>query len=668
MTSNIPKQRGRKTGWAFAPMVCALVVFAAYAVQAQTAPEAGAQPPQIVASPASPASHTLRPDRSIAGTVSLSFDNASIPVVIDAVVGRMLRRTFVVDPALNERTITLRSTRPLHEGDALALLDQALRLAGATLIEKPDGSVEVLVAEHAQGLRTTPVVAGAPQRAGAYLIVPLRYIPAREMAKILESVADRQAVVRVDEAREALVLSGGAQALATLTDTIALFDVDWLAATTFDLVPVRNAPAETVAADVRRALGGETGLVGSQVELAPINRLRAILVISKRAERLVSVRDWIQRLDAPPPGDGRTVRFHGVKNLPAPEVAEALAGLLGSGGGGSNPTPVGGTAPQSAQNGASGAGSQGVASTAGVSLASGVRIQPSPRVNGLLIYATEEEFNQIVRTIEQIDVPPEQVLIEATVAEVVLNDQLKYGVQWFFNTRDQATATFSSSSNGSIAQAFPGFSYAFQGQYVRAALNALSAISDVEVISSPQLVALNGQTARLQIGDEVPIITQSASGLQNDARIVNSVTYRDTGVVLSVTPRVGSDGLVIVDISQEVSDVSGTTSSGIDSPTIQQRRFETRVAIQDGETVALGGLIRASRSRGATGVPLLGRIPGVGAAFSTRDRTSRRTELIIFLTPRVIRSPETARAVTREMRERLERLERSSVGDAWRTP
>lgn len=641
--------------------VVGAVATGAIAVRAQSSHTPLTPQPVVTGQPTTPA-------RAREGTVSLAFDNVPIPVVIDAVIGRTLKRNYVVDPSLSDRTVTLRSTRPVREEDAIALLDQALSLAGARLVEKSDGSVDVLVADRATGLRTAPVIAGGVRRAGAFLIVPLRYVPAREMAKVLESVADKQSIVRVDEAREALILSGDAQSLTTLTETISLFDVDWLQATHFDLASVRNAPAETIAADVRRALGGENGLVGSQVELVPLNRLRAILIISKRPERLEPVRQWIARLDAPPPGDGRAVRFYGVKNLPAPEVADTLSGLLGGTGGqsGSSSGRSDATAPtQSTTTQSASASAAGVSS---VALTSGVRIQPSPRVNGLLIYATEEEYAQITRVIDQIDVAPEQILIESTVAEVVLNDQLKYGVQWFFNTRDGGSATFSSTSSGSIAQSFPGFSYSFQGQFVRAALNALSAVSDVEVISSPQLVALNGQTARLQIGDQVPIITQSASGLQNDARIVNSVSYRDTGVVLSVTPRAGSDGLVIVDVSQEVSDVSGTTSSTIDSPTIQQRRFETRVAIQDGETVALGGLIRSSRSRGNTGVPVLNRIPGIGAAFSTRDRTIRRTELIVFLTPRVIRSPESARAVTREMHERLRRLENSGVSEAWKSP
>lgn len=648
--------------------VCGIASFAAAPpAVAQVAPSGV---PDITGATDAPA--TVRPGASTQssdGALSLAFDAAPLPTVIDTVVGRMLRRTFVVDPGLRDRTVTLRATRPVPRADVLALLDQALRLSGAGLVERPDGSVEVLPADRLQGLLTTPTIAGDPKRVGSLLIVPLKYVSAKEMGKVLESVADRRSVVRVDEAREALVLSGDAQSLATLADTIALFDVDWLASTSFDLVPVHNAPADVIATDVRRVLGGDDGLVGSQVELAPLSRLRAVLVIAKRQDRLPAVRAWIERLDAAPPGDGRTVHFLGVKNLPAEEVASTLAGLLnGNASGGGEGTAVAttnSTATSSRTDAADGdhrGELQTSHSSLNVALGSGVRIQPAPQTNGLLVYASDAEFSQISATVSQIDVAPVQIMIEATVVEVVLNDQLKYGVQWFFDTRDQANATFSTASNGAIASSFPGFSYRFQGTYARATLNALSAVTDVNVISSPQLVALSGQSARLQIGDQVPVVTQTATGVQNDARIINSVEYRDTGVVLSVRPRAGSDGLVVVDIDQEVSDVSGTTTSGIDSPTIQQRRFETRVAIQDGETIALGGLIRSTRSRGVTGVPGLHRLPGLGAAFRAKDKTERRTELIVYLTPHVMRSSEDAHNVTGEMSERLEKLRQTPFG------
>jgi general secretion pathway protein D len=192
---------------------------------------------------------------------------------------------------------------------------------------------------------------------------------------------------------------------------------------------------------------------------------------------------------------------------------------------------------------------------------------------------------------------------------------------------------------------------------VQAVLNALSDITDVEVISSPHLLVLDNEQARLQVGDQVPALSLTAEDPDfPDGRVINQVQYFDTGVILEVTPRVNASGLVTLEISQEVSDAIGTTIEEINSPTIQQRRIESIVAVQSGETVALGGLIRERAEEGETGVPLLMDIPVLGNLFKTTTRGNDRTELLVLITPRVIRGVTQARAVTQELRERLSTL------------
>ena len=211
-----------------------------------------------------------------------------------------------------------------------------------------------------------------------------------------------------------------------------------------------------------------------------------------------------------------------------------------------------------------------------------------------------------------------------------------------------------------VGSAFPGVSYLFSGYGgdVRVVLNALTEITDVRVISSPQLMVLDNQTARLQVGDQVPIATQSAVSISDpDAPIVNSIQFRDTGVILEVTPRVNASGLVVLDVFQEVSDVIATTTSDIDSPTIQQRSISSTVAVQSGDTVALGGLIRDRDEDSVTGVPLLSSIPVLGNLFKTTQTQTRRTELLVLITPRVVRDRREALEVTDELRRRLRTLE-----------
>jgi len=280
-----------------------------------------------------------------------------------------------------------------------------------------------------------------------------------------------------------------------------------------------------------------------------------------------------------------------------------------------------------------------------------VRIVPSPENNALLINATPSEYSVIEAALKRLDVRPIQVLIEASLAEVTLTDDMRYGIQWSYQGGD-GRLTLSESSTGGINSTFPGFSYLFTGRPdIRAVLNAIESLTNVRVISNPKLLVLNNREAQLQIGDQVPVTVQSSQGTTGgDAPIVNSVQFRDTGVILRVTPRVNKSGLVILDVSQEVSDVVPTTTSGIDSPTIQQRKFNSTVAVRDGETIALGGLIRETKGSGGSGIPGLRRIPFIGELFGSTQRQSRRTELIVLMTPKVIQDESDSLELLQKLR------------------
>lgn len=227
-------------------------------------------------------------------------------------------------------------------------------------------------------------------------------------------------------------------------------------------------------------------------------------------------------------------------------------------------------------------------------------------------------------------------------------------MEWFFKNGSQ---TFAEGSTGIPLTKFPGFGYTLAIPNVQVALNALGTLTNITVLSSPKLLTLDNKPATIQVGDQVPIITQmSISTISPNAPVIATVNQQDTGVILSVTPRIGSSGVVFLDVSQEVSDVIPTTTSNIDSPTIQQRKIHSTVAISDNTTVALGGFIRRSDSGGNSGVPYLKDIPVVGGLFGSQNNTRDRTELIIFLTPRVIRSAPAALAITDDLRKEMDDL------------
>ncbi|MGD8810293.1 MAG: hypothetical protein PVG24_11855, partial [Gammaproteobacteria bacterium] len=289
-----------------------------------------------------------------------------------------------------------------------------------------------------------------------------------------------------------------------------------------------------------------------------------------------------------------------------------------------------------------------------------IRVIADEANNALTVLATAQDYKKVERALIKLDVSPLQVLIEATIAEVTLNDRLRYGLQWFLRSGN-ASFSLSNLASGAVNSTFPGFSAVFSGLDgdVRVVLDALDEITKVRVLSSPQLMVLNNRTATLQVGDQVPILTRSAVSVNNpDAPVVNSVEFRDTGVILRVTPRVNESGLVTLDVQQEVSDVVPTVSSNIDSPTIQQRYFESSVQVDTGTTIALGGLIEDRRTNGDSGLPVISQVPVVGNLFKTTTNELDRTELLVLLTPRVVRNAGDARSVTRELRDRLTSFER----------
>jgi len=284
----------------------------------------------------------------------------------------------------------------------------------------------------------------------------------------------------------------------------------------------------------------------------------------------------------------------------------------------------------------------------------GIRITGDEGNNALLILATAHQYEVIEAALQKLDIVPLQVLLEAAIAEVTLTSELRYGVQYFAKT-GKSQIVLADANTTAIAPNLPGFAYTFMsGSNIQVILDALESITNVNVVSSPQLLVLNNQTATLQVGDQVPIATQSAVGvLAPGSPVLNTIEFRDTGVILKVTPRVNEGGLVTLTLNQEVSGVTRTTTSDLDSPTIQQRRITSSVVVQDGQTIALGGLIKDSRNRTRNGIPFLSRLPYVGALFRTDDTTDERTELLVLITPRVIESLDKARAVTDELRRKM---------------
>ena len=503
---------------------------------------------------------------------------------------------------------------------------------------------------------------------------------------------------------------------------IRAFDIDILAGQSYALFPVGDSDPAKIAGELERVLQAQgEGALGGVVRVLPMERVNAVLVVSSQpryidaAKRFVSLmyrvedataRAWhvyyvqngqsadlellLQRAftprnvsptPAPPgatapgaqqltlggaaaPGGGAATGFGGAAGAAGPGATGGTTGLPGAAGAAGAGGGLGANIPQPAAAAeAAPPATEPLSTETGPAGAAGtenrIRIIANRVNNALLIYATPSEYEVIEGMLRKIDIIPLQVLIEATIAEVDLNDQLQYGTQFFFKIDHVAETLgppsisgFPALGNLSYPSTLPYFVLSKAPNF---ALAALAAVTKVKVLSAPQVMVLDNQPARLQVGQQVPVLTGTAtSTLTTGAPIVNSVDYHATGVIMQVTPRVNSGGLVTLDIAQEVSDVAAqATNSVTGSPTFDDQTFRTRVAVQDGQTVGMAGLIRDNASEGNSGIPFVKDIPVIGTLFSTQNNSRARTELLVLITPHVVHDQRDARALTEDLRSQL---------------
>ncbi|MBV8840639.1 MAG: type II secretion system secretin GspD, partial [Alphaproteobacteria bacterium] len=636
----------------------------------------------------------------------LNFENTPVGGVVKVVLGDILGYGYLIDPRV-QGTITLASGRPVPRDSLLFVLENALKLGGATLVRDKRGYM-VVPASDAIGTGKLETADGTEAGFGI-TVVPLQYVSAAALSKLVDSFAVKANTIRIDPARNLVLIQGSGADRAAAAETVLSFDADWMRGQSVGIFPVRNSAPDAVIADLEKIMdSGENGLSQSLVKLQPIARQNAIMVITSKPALLRTAATWIARLDKSDTAS-TGVRVYHVKYGDAKQIAGLLNDMFGGGrgtgldsptnqiapgsgiatsaSGSSTIAPQGGIQIPSARTqpgqsssdsrlsgGAGGAGSfpaqnanDAVASrlgpfggrqspgtnvgafpgsqgaNAGPNALFNVRITADTVNNTLLIYANQENYRIIEQTLRQIDRPQLQVAIDATIAEITLNDNLTYGVQFFLQghdvgLHDLGTATLSTSASAIISQAFPGFNFLYGGAaQPTLILNALRQVSDVKVLSTPSVVVLDNQVATLQVGDQVPVATASAtvlSGTNNP--VVNTIDYRNTGVILRVVPRINSNGNVLLDIEQEISNAAAGSAGSL-TPTISQRRVKSAIAVANGQTVLLAGLISENSSTQRQGLPLVDQLGEFGKLFGNTNKTKQRTELIIFIRPQIIR-------------------------------
>ncbi len=631
------------------------------------APPPGTLPPPV---------HTAPPPAvSDDGGITLNFVDADVRDIAKAVLGDFLGLNYAVGANVTG-TVTIQTSRPVPRADALAVLEQALQLNNLALVKRANvfNIVPLADARHQTGAIATTRRPSTEPGFGVQ-IVPLSYVGAAQMQHLLEPLVPSQAVVYADPERNFLVIQGTEAERTAMVDEIGLFDVDWLAKKSFALMTPKYTDVMPLTKELNEILGGDHAELAQFVHLVPIQRLNAILAISSQPRYLARLQEWVNRLDQPGQGAEKRFFFYAVQNARASDLAEALnrsmfggkykppADADNTGDAFAEATPAGGT-PPAAPAAAAATPAAAAPAPAGddtSDVAGNATVTVDKGNNALLIYGTPQQYAVIADVLHHMDIAPIQVQLEAVIAEVTLSDGLQYGVQYFYNPSNKHEFVLSDSNSVNIAPSLPGFSYMFtQGTNIKVILSALSQVTHVDVVSSPNVMVLNNGTALLQVGDQVPISTgQAVSVTAGDAPIVNSIAYHSTGVILKVTPSVNKSGLVTLDVLQEVSNVApdADQTSTLGSPTFAERKVKSTVAIHDNETVALGGLISTNRTQGSSGIPFLSEVPVLGGLFGTKTDNSGRTELMVLITPHVVENLEGARAVTEELRQKFPSLE-----------
>lgn len=651
-----------------------------------------------------------RPAPSLAGaatgSATFNFEGESVHAVVKAILGDMLGQNYVIAPGVSG-TVSLATPRPVSPSQALNLLEMVLGWNNARMVYS-GGRYNVVPAEQALAGTVAPSTASpAAARGFEVRVVPLKYISATEMKKVLEPYARPNAIVNVDDGRNVISLGGTRAELENYLRTVEIFDVDWLAGMSVGVFPIQTGRADRVANDLEKIFGADSGTPSAGMfRFLPLENANAVLVITPQPSYLDQIQQWLERIDSA--GGAPRLYSYELKYIKARELAERLAEVFGGGSasGQGRGTEAASLAPGASAlqleggmgvDGGRDAGSGGLGGKdagldagqdASGGMAAGGSLSLPQRSNGngavslevegdrvgvsaveetntLLVRTTPQAWASIREVIDKLDVMPLQVHIEAQVAEVALEGDLSYGVNWYFeNAVNAATNVGGAGLPSALGRRIwgdlsgvaggAGLGWTFLGKNAAAVITALDEVTDVRLLQTPSIFVRNNAVATLNVGSKIPVYSVSVSGISDNQ--FSQVQYLNTGTILNVRPRVTRDGMVFLDIVQEVSSPEGQPDAN-GNVRVNTRRMKTEAAVSAGDTVMLAGLIEDRTTQGSAGVPGLSRLPIIGGLFGTKRQGNRRSEVIVLLTPTIVRNPEEARRLTDEYGNRFRALE-----------
>ena len=658
------------------------------------------------------------PPPNLAGTsgqATFNFEGESLQAVVKAILGDMLGQNYVIAPGV-QGTVTYVTSKPVSPAEAMSLLEMVLGWNNARMIYS-DGRYNIVPADTAMATGAVAPRTGslAGVRGFQTRVVQLKYISATEMEKILKPYARPNSIVNVDGGRNVITVAGSRTELENYLRTIAIFDVDWMSSMSVGVFPLQYGKATKVVQDLEKVFGEQSKTpVAGMFRFMPLEGANAVLVITPQAEYLDQIQQWLERIDGA--GAGMQLFSYELKYIKAKDLADRLSEVFGGGsssqggtGGDGSVSLAPGADPFSVGSGSAGGKGEGGFDDSGDTFSGGMdgglggtgsgggglgdgSLSLDPRQSGngsvtlevegdrvgvsavdetntLLVRTTSRAWKSIRDVVEKLDVMPMQVHIEAQIAEVTLSGDLKYGVNWYFEQavtdaglpdafRRDTWGTLAGSVLPAATDGSGGLGWTFLGRNAAAIISALDQVTDVHVLQSPSVLVRNNAEATFNVGSKIPISSVSFDPGTGSTGVYNNVQYMETGTILNVRPRVTKDGMVFLDIVQEVSTPGNqATADEHGNVRIDTRKLKTQAAVHSGDTVMLAGLIKDEVGRGSSGFPGLSRIPIIGGLFGQQKSSTGRSEVIILLTPVIIRNAQEAADLTDEYSRRFRAME-----------
>lgn len=669
---------------------------------APVVPPATAQPPAAT-NPAQPATLPSEPQEKPAaaplkiepngpdGAVALNLENADLFQVL-RIIGQELKINYIVDPAV-KGSVTINTSGNVTRKDLFSLLQMILEINGAAAV-KSNGYYSIVPLGNAKQQPTSfryakqAETGPAPEDAFTLLVVPMKFMSAAEMSKILTPFMSPAGQIVVQDKGNIMLINESAAKLTQLQEIINVFDDPVLGRSRVRLFPVTNNLASNLVVELKSVFAGYGLSSGtSAIQFLPMERLNSILAISPAPEVFSEVEDWIKKLDQPAREVGIRNFVYKVQNAKASDLRDIVNELYGgqtpkppamqqqgpSPSGTQTPLnpatvmgPQNGAAPQPQQPG--GAVATPTPATEGQPSArvqGELRIMSDDKNNALIIQATQHDYELVQHTLEELDILPRQVLIDARIYEVDLTGDLSLGISAFLDKQNKQTpiTTSGSFSPGQTGGSFQAQTFAIlhNTYQLQLFLTADENHTRVKTLSAPSILVTDNSTARIQVGSEVPVPIGSAlTPVQSGGTSVfaQTIQFRDVGVILTVTPRINSGGIVSLTVAQEVSSAQPNTTGVQGAPQISKSQFQTQVILRNGQTLALGGIISDSSNSSRTRVPLIGDIPYVGLLFGKTTMSTERKELVLLITPHVSQDIPESVAASEDLLGRMKNLKK----------